>query len=225
MALVLLGLTVFIYRSALPELDTEEETISDNKAPGRKSIFQFPHLLLGVLCLFLYVGVEVMAGDAIGIYGQSMGISIDKTRFFTTFTLIAMLVGYIIGIFTIPKIISQQKGLQISAILGILFTICIYLTNGSTSIAFIALLGLANALMWPAIFPLAIAGLGKFTKIGAALLIMGVAGGALLPLLYGFLKEQPAIGNSVAFALCMLPCYMFILYYAIAGYKAGKSNY
>jgi len=133
-----------------------------------------------------------------------------------------MLAGYVVGIFTIPKVISQQTGLKCSALLGIIFTICVFITSGYVSITFIALLGLANALMWPAIFPLAIAGLGRFTKIGSALLIMGIAGGALIPLLYASLKEMPSIGNSLAFTLCMLPCYAFILYYAIAGYKAGK---
>lgn len=224
MAIILLTLAFLIYKSPLPEIEESETSASENTMQRKESVFQFPHLLLGVLCLFLYVGVEVMAGDAIGIYGQSIGISVDKTRFFTTFTLIAMLVGYIAGIFTIPRIISQQRGLQISACLGILLTLCIYLTKGYTAIVFIALLGLANALMWPAIFPLAISGLGRFTKIGSALLIMGIAGGALLPLLYGFLKTKPAIGNSLAFFMCMLPCYLYILYYAIFGHKAGKQN-
>ncbi|HEY9364848.1 MAG TPA: sugar MFS transporter [Chitinophagaceae bacterium] len=221
-AVVLLILAVLIKRSSLPEIEAPQDDASSAASKNKTSVFQFPHLMLGVLCLFLYVGVEVMAGDAIGIYGQSMGITIDKTRYFTTFTLIAMLFGYIAGIFTIPKIISQQTGLKISAVLGIIFSICVYATTGYTAITFIALLGLANALMWPAIFPLAIAGLGRFTKFGSALLIMGIAGGALLPLLYGALKVIPAIGNSLAFILCMLPCYLYILFYSIAGYKAGK---
>ena len=216
---VLVILAFLIKKSSLPEIDTDKEDITTASATPKKSVFQFRHLWLGVLCLFLYVGVEVMAGDAIGIYGRSIGLPLDKTKYFTTFTLIAMLVGYIVGIFTIPKIISQQKGLRISAILGILFSISIYFSTGYMAITLIALLGLANALMWPAIFPLAIAGLGKFTKIGSALLIMGIAGGALIPLLYGHLKELPSIGNSLAFLLCMLPCYVYILYYAVAGYK------
>ncbi len=182
-------------------------------------MFQFPHLLLGVLCLFLYVGVEVMAGDAIGTYGKSMGMPLDETKYFTSFTLFAMLAGYVAGIFTIPKIISQQKALSISAILGIIFTICVFITTGYTAITFIALLGLANALMWPAIFPLAIDGLGKFTKIGSALLIMGIAGGALLPLLYTTLKDKAHTSNQLSFLVCMLPCYLYILYYSVKGYK------
>jgi MFS transporter, FHS family, L-fucose permease len=222
MGIVLAGLSFFILKTSLPEIEAEKE-LSVAGSKTKTSVFSFPHLLLGVVCLFLYVGVEVMAGDAIGIYGRSIGISLDKTRYFTSFTLVAMLAGYIAGIFTIPKVISQQTGLKISALLGIVFSLCVYATTGYTAITFIALLGLANALMWPAIFPLAIAGLGKFTKIGSALLIMGIAGGALIPLVYGSLKENPAIGNSLAFVLCMVPCYVYILYYSIAGYKAGRS--
>ena len=165
-----------------------------------------------------------MAGDAIGVYGLSMGMSLATTKYFTSCTLGAMLLGYITGILTIPKYMSQQTGLKLSAIAGIIFTICAQLSHGYVAISFIALLGLANALMWPAIWPLAIDKLGKFTKTAAGLLIMGIAGGALIPLLYGTLKDKPAIGNSLAFLICTLPCYLYILYYSIFGYKVGRSK-
>jgi glucose/galactose transporter len=223
MAIVLVILAVAIRYSSLPEINIEEES-SHDKSSSRTSVFQFPHLVLGVICLFLYVGVEVMAGDAIGIYGLSMGMSLATTKYFTSCTLGAMLLGYIIGILTIPKYMSQQTGLKLSAIAGIAFTICAQLSHGYVAISFIALLGLANALMWPAIWPLAIDKLGKFTKTAAGLLIMGIAGGALIPLLYGTLKDKPAIGNSMAFLICTLPCYLYILYYSIFGYKVGRSK-
>jgi glucose/galactose transporter len=212
-----------IRRSKLPEVEETSDAV-DTKAPEKTSVFQFPHLVLGVLCLFLYVGAEVMAGDAIGTYGKSMGIPLDETKYFTSFTLFAMLGGYVAGIFTIPKIISQQKALSISAVLGVLFTLCVFFTTGYVAITFIALLGLANALMWPAIFPLAIDGLGRFTKTGSALLIMGIAGGALIPLLYTTLKVNAGFSNESSFLLCMLPAYLYILYYSVAGYKAGKTG-
>ena len=164
-----------------------------------------------------------MAGDAIGMYGKHMGMPLDQTKYFTSFTLFAMLAGYVVGIFTIPKFISQQKALAISAILGIIFTIAVFVSSGYASIVFIALLGLANALMWPAIFPLAIAGLGRFTKIGSALLIMGIAGGAIVPLLYANLRDTLHLSNPLSFLLCMLPAYVYIFYYALSGHKAGKS--
>lgn len=221
-AIVLFLVALMIKLSPLPEIDTDREDVSVGAKPARTSVFNYPHLMLGVLCIFLYVGAEVMAGDAIGMYGKAMGISLDKTKYFTVFTLFSMLIGYIIGIATIPKVMSQQTGLKFSAISGIIFTICVFVTDGYVSITFIALLGLSNALMWPAIFPLAISGLGRFTKIGSALLVMGIAGGALLPLLYGYLKDKIHLSNSLSFFVCMLPCYIYILYYSIAGYKAGK---
>jgi MFS transporter, FHS family, L-fucose permease len=221
---VLILVAVIIKRSSLPDIEAESESDVTMPTRERSSVFQYPHLLLGVLCIFVYVGAEVMAGDAIGTYGKALGMTLDKTKYFTTFTLIAMLVGYVIGIFTVPKYISQQTGLKISAILGLIFSLGAYFTTGYTAITFIALLGLANALMWPAIFPLAIDGLGKFIKIGSALLIMGIAGGALIPLLYASMKDRWGIPNHLAFMLSMVPCYLYILYYSISGYRAGRGS-
>ncbi|MEO8762790.1 MAG: sugar MFS transporter [Ginsengibacter sp.] len=224
MTIVLALVAFLIVKSKLPEIREPEESDESILAATKSSPLQFPHLVLGVLCIFLYVGAEVMAGDAIGTYGKALGMPLDETKFFTTFTLCAMLAGYIVGIFTIPKILSQQKALTISAILGMIFTVCVFATSGYVAITFIALLGLANALMWPSIFPLAIDGLGKFTKIGAALLVMGIAGGAVLPLIYSSLKDKVHLTNQLSFLVCMLPCYLYILYYSLSGYRAGKRN-
>lgn len=219
-ALIILG--CFIYFSGLPEIDTdkEDETIALANT-NKKSVLQFPHLLLGVLALFLYVGVEVLAGDTIIAYGSAQGIPLATAKFFTTCTLVAMIVGYVIGIVTIPKYITQEKALQICAGLGVVFSIAVLLTEGYYSVLFIALLGLANSLMWPAIWPLALSGLGRFTKVGSSLLIMGIAGGALLPLLYGWLADR--FSPQQAYFI-LIPCYLFILYYAIAGYRVRKKN-
>ena len=221
MAVVLLVLAGMILLSPLPEIETASEHEQQTGAGSKTSVLQFPHLLLGVLCIFVYVGAEVMAGDVIGPYGKSLGISLDETKNFTSYTLFAMVVGYIVGIFTIPRFIKQETALRVSAIVGLVFSVLIVLTSGYTSVMFIALLGLANALMWPAIFPLAIDGLGKFTKIGSALLIMGIAGGAIIPQGYAALAEH--LGTQVAFVACVVPCYLFILYYAVRGYRVGRS--
>ena len=201
------------------DTDKEDETVATANV-NKTSIFQFPHLVLGVLALFLYVGVEVMAGDTIISYGASEGIPLTTAKFFTTCTLLAMILGYIIGIICIPKYLSQQKALKFCAILGVIFTLAAIFTQGYISVLFIALLGLANSLMWPAIWPLAINGLGRFTKIGSSLLIMGIAGGALLPLLYGWLAD---IINPRQAYWIMVPCYLFIVYYATSGYKLRPS--
>jgi fucose permease len=164
------------------------------------------------------VGAEVMAGDVIGTYGKSLGFSLDQAKYFTSFTLVSMLVGYIIAIITIPRYISQETSLKYAALLGVVFTIAAFLTKGQNSVTFIALLGLANAPMWPAIFPLGIKGLGNLTKIGSAIMVMGIAGGAVVPLIYGILSKS--IGFQAAFMVTMLPCYLYVLYFSIWGHKA-----
>ena len=224
MAVILVIVAFLIKKSSLPDIEAEDEE-EDTVHVKRTSIFQFPYLMLGVLCLFLYVGVEVLAGDAIGMYGKFMGLPLDETKYFTSFTLSAMLVGYVIGIFTIPKYLSQQKALAISAVLGLIFTLGVFLTDGYTAITFIALLGLANALMWPAIFPLAIDGLGRFTKMGSAMLVMGIAGGAVFPIIYAALRDHLHLSNPLSFLLCASPAYLYILFFALKGNSIGKRTH
>ncbi|MFC0775153.1 sugar MFS transporter [Terrimonas alba] len=209
--------------SHLPEVQVEEDVKDDASGEiiHHKSIFQFPHLFLGAFCIFVYVAAEVMAGDIIGVYGKALGISPDIAKFFTALTLSGMLIGYVAGIITIPKYISQQKALRICAILGIIFTITAYFTSGYASVTFIALLGLANSLMWPAIFPLGISHLGKFTKTGSAIMIMGIAGGAIWPLIYAFLKDNLHLDFQLSYFVTVLPCYLYILYFAVSGHKVG----
>jgi len=223
MAVILALLAFWILKSALPEIKASDVNTqsAESAAKNKTSIFQFPYLLLGAFCIFVYVGVEVMAGDAIGTYGKGFNIPTDETKYFTSFTLVAMLVGYVVGLITIPKFISQQTALRLSALLGIVFTCAALLTKGYVSVGFVAALGLANALMWPAIWPLAIDGLGKFTERGSALLIMGIAGGAIIPKIFASLKDQ--YDFQWTFFAIMLPCYLFILYFAMRGHKVGKS--
>ena len=216
--LVILGIGVLF--SPLPDINDEVEEDGHSESVNKTSIFQFPHLFLGVLAIFCYVGVEVMAGDTIISYGKALGIELSTARYFTSATLTCMVIGYIIGVFAIPKYLSQEMALKSTAILGLVLTVLAVTLPGYYSVASIALLGLANSLMWPAIFPLGIAGLGKFTKIGSALLIMGIAGGAIMPLVYGKLTES--LGNQQAYWL-MFPCYLFILYFAMKGHKAGRA--
>jgi glucose/galactose transporter len=217
MMITLVGLALLIYFSRLPEVDseTEDEAVNISNA-NRKSILHFPHLLLGVLTLFLYVGAEVIAVDTITGYAASLNIPLSTAKFFASFTIVNMLIGYIIGIICIPKFIKQENALKVSAVAGILFAIMALCTGGYVSITFVGLLGLANSLMWPSIWPLAIDGLGKFTKIGSSLLIMAIGGGAVLPLLYGRLTE---IFNTQAAYSIVLPGYVMILYYSVAGHK------
>jgi FHS family L-fucose permease-like MFS transporter len=218
MTILLLLIAFFIYRSGLPEIDPEkqEEDTPIKNDLTKTSVFQFPHLMMGVVSLFLYVGVEVIAGDSIILYGASQGIALSTAKFFTSFTLSGMLIGYLIGIIAIPRFLSQEKALQISAILGIIFCLLALATNGKISLTFIALLGLANALIYPSIWPLALNGLGSFTKIGSSLLIMAIGGGAILPLIYGRIADH--FSPHQAYWM-VIPCYLVILFYAVRGHK------
>jgi MFS transporter, FHS family, L-fucose permease len=223
LAIIFCLFALLVKFSHLPEVQAEEDVVDEasGEVVHRDSIFQFPHLFLGAFCIFVYVAAEVMAGDIIGVYGKSLGISPDISKFFTALTLSGMLIGYIAGIITIPRYISQQKALRICAILGIIFSIAAYLSGGYTSVTFIALLGLANSLMWPAIFPLGISHLGKFTKTGSAIMIMGIAGGAIWPMIYAFLKDNLHLDFQLSYFIAILPCYLYILYFAISGHKVG----
>ena len=160
-----------------------------------------------------------MAGDAIGIYGQGFGIPLDATKYFTMFTIGSMLLGYIVGLILIPRFVSQERYLSFSAVLGVLLALGAFLTHGYLSVGFVAALGFANAMMWPAIFPLAIKGLGRFTETGSALLIMGIAGGAIIPQAFAVLKQH--YDFQAVFALLVVPCYLYILFYALRGHRAG----
>ena len=221
MAVVLTGLALMILKAPLPEINPEEkEESAIENSHKKESIFDFPHLILGVICIFMYVGVEVIAIDTIGLYGQFQGFDLNTSGKFGIYSLIALVVCYILGIAVMPKYISQRHALIVCAILGIVFTACSLITSGGISISFIVLLSFANALMWPCIWPLALDKLGKFTKTGSALLIMGISGGAILPLLYGALSDMT---NRQHAYLIMIPLYLYILYFAMKGYRAGKT--
>ncbi|MBS7456221.1 sugar MFS transporter [Coralloluteibacterium stylophorae] len=222
MAGVLLVIALGVLVSPLPEISAAAANavpVASGGAAPRASIFAFPHLWLGVLCLFTYVGVEVMAGDAIGTYGRALDLPLDRTKFFTSFTLGAMLVGYLVGLVAIPRLVSQSRYLAFSAVLGVVFAACAFLTRGYLSVGFVAALGFANAMMWPAIFPLAIKGLGRFTETGSALLVMGIAGGAIVPQAFAVLKQH--FDFQLVFLLVMAPCYLYILFYALRGHRVG----
>lgn len=233
MALVLFILGVLIRKAPLPQVEASETEVIEEGKTAKKSIFQFPNLWLGVIALFVYVGAEVIAGDTIIAYGISLGFTGEEAKYFTTYTLLAMVATYAVGVFLIPKYLKQKTALIASALLGIIFSFCILNTTGFVSILFVAALGIANALVWPAIWPLTLEGLGKFTKTGSALLIMAISGGAIIPPLYGRIvdaNKQELITNGVqeidALAIAstdsywvLIPCYVIILMFAVWGHK------
>lgn len=217
MTLVLVLMGIGVRMAPLPEIETSEDDEQVVKGEEKKkSILAFPHLVLGVIALFFYVGVEVIAGDMIIKYGQFLNIEFDVAKAFTSYVMVTMVIGYLLGVILIPKVIDQRTALKVSAILGMVFALGAIFTTGFTSVIFVALFGLANALVWPAIWPLALSGLGSFINTGSALLIMAISGGAILPLAWGYLSDM--FGSQQAYWI-MIPCYLFILFYSLKGYS------
>ncbi len=216
---VLLLILCFLVRIArLPDIQgTQSE--EDSQKDERASLFHYTYLVFGAIAVFCSVSVEVLAIDSIINYGEYMGFSFREAKFFATYTLLFMLLSYLFGAIAIPRIIRQSSALQYSAIIGFLLVLLAIMLPGKQSVWCIALLGIANALIWPSIWPLAIEGLGKFTEQGSALMIMGVIGGAITPLLYGYLSDHTNPQNAY---WILLPCYLFLLFFAVKGHTVGK---
>jgi len=218
---VLLVMGLFYYFSPLPEIkavgeDDDGEDIPENSTYSRSktSIFQFPHLLLGVVAIFFVIGLETVALGTINDYATILHLASPENYIWLVSA--GMVIGYLLGVLLIPKYVSQGQALLFSTVSGILVTLAIIMVSESVSIYLVAFLGLANAMMWPAVWPLAIADLGKFTKMGSSLLVTGIIGGAFLPLLFGYVAEQASYQN--AYLVC-LPAYLYIIYYALSGCK------
>lgn len=222
LAIALIVLAIAIFFVKMPEVHEEETNVDSELSKTKTSIFQFPHLLLGALAIFFYVGVEVISYDTFAGFGEHLGFPLDIAKNFATYTGYALLAGYIFNIVAIPKYISQQKAMLGLTLLCMILVVLSVFTTGKTAVACFMLLGFSNAVMWPAIWPLAIDGLGKFTKTGSALLIMGIVGGAILPPLYGKISE--IINDKQLAYLMMIPAYLYILYYAVAGHKVGREK-
>ena len=226
---VLLGLGIFVRFSPLPEIDTEHESAEVAEAnSGKTSIFQFPHLILGAVAIFLHVGTQVIAIDTVIPYANSFGIGLMEAKVFPSYTLAFTILGYLIGISLIPKVISQVNVLRICTLLGTVFTLLIIFTSGQVtilgittdvSIWFVVLLGLANSLVWAGIWPLALDGLGRFTKLGASIMIMGLCGNAIMPLAYGAVAD--AVNVQEAYWV-LFPCYLYLVFYAVHGHKIRR---
>ena len=224
--IVLFALGLMVRFFPLPEINTEQESAELATAnKSKKTIFQFPHLILGAIAIFLHVGTQVIAIDTIIGYANSMNVPLMEAKSFPSYTLFATICGYIIGIITIPKYISQVNALRFCTVLGMLLTLLIIFSHGQASflghitdvsIWFVVLLGLANSLVWAGIWPLALDGLGRFTKLGASILIMGLCGNAIVPLFYGYLADKFDVRQAY---WVLFPCYLYLVFYAIYGHR------
>lgn len=231
-AAILAGLGIFIYIAPLPEVKAEGEDgtaeVSSSVTGDKTSILQFPHLLLGVLALFVYVGVETLPMASMLDFAKSVFPTADLTAF-SKYVPIGLIIGYVFGVLTIPRLLSQTTALKLVSFIGIIASLALIFLPGIFGVYCLAVVGFANSLMWPAIWPLAIAGLGKFTKTGASLLVMGIVGGAVVPFIFGLLvdafkgdNEIVTTSNFQSAYWIFIPCYLIILHYALVGHKIRK---
>jgi fucose permease len=226
---VLLGLGLMVRYSPLPEINTEQESAEIAVANAdKKSIFQFPHLILGAVGIFLHVGTQVIAIDTIIGYANSMHMDLLEAKVFPSYTLFATICGYVLGILCIPRWIRQVNALRVCTILGALLSCLILYAKGQViflghtadiSIWFVVLLGLANSLVWAGLWPLALDGLGRFTKLGASVMIMGLCGNAIVPLFYGYFADLSGARNAYS---VLLPCYAYLMFYAFQGHRIRR---
>lgn len=231
--LFLLGL--FVKRSPLPEIDTEHESGEVLAANSdKKSVFQFPQLILGAIALFLHLTAQILSIDTVINYAESMGKTLVEAKTLPSITLFSTMVGYVIGIIGIPKIFSQQTALKFCAVLGLIISLLTVMAKGNLTIAipflhfshtfdlsiwFLCSLGLANSLIWAGIWPLALDGLGRFTKIGSSIMIMGLVANALAPSFYSYISNF--VGLRDAYWI-LIPCFLFIIFYAFYGHTLRK---
>ena len=224
--LTLLG--ILIRYSPLPEIDRVEEPRGLPDEPGKTKIYHFPHLVLGAVAIFFHVGSQVIAIDTIIPYAQSMGMPLAEAKVFPSYTLFATICGYLTGICLIPWGISQKNALRVCTVLGMIFSILVVVSkshvnffghHADISLWFIVLLGFANSMIWAGIWPLALHNLGKYLKIGASLLIMGLCGNAIMPLFYGYFADRFSLQQAY---LVLLPCYCYLIFYAFYGHKTRK---
>mgnify|MGYP000858218766 CR=1 FL=1 len=231
--LILFILGLIVRYSSLPEIETETEEGDVFIAnANKKTIFDFPYLILGALAIFLHVGTQVIAVDTIIGYANYQGISLSSAKVFPSLTLLATIIGYLTGIFLIPKVISQKTALQFCTILGLVLSLLTVYTGGGKieifgfnahiSTWFLVMLGFANSLIWAGIWPLALNNLGRFTKLGASVLIMGLCGNAILPLLYGLVADKYSVRDGY---MILVPCYLYLIFYAFKGYSIKSWNF
>lgn len=213
---VLILAALFIWFSPLPDLK-EETDRQESSSHTKDSIWAYPHLFLGTLAIFTYVGVEVLAGDYIISLGTYLQLPLSYAKYLTSLTLFFMIAGYFVGVLLTPRYISQENLLKINLILSLILTLGLLSFQGEMAVIMLALLGFTHAIMWPAIWPMSLKDLGRHTKTGSALLIMGIAGGAIIPLIYGYLSDVS--GNLQLSFWIMIPCYLYMLYFAVWGHK------
>ena len=218
-----LVLTVFLaifavvfFKSPIKDINPDKDNKSVEGTQDRRSVWAYPYLVLGVVALFCHLGSQQISIATIIEYAQSMGMSLDAAKVFPSYTLACILCGYLIGVVTIPKYISQQKALVVCTVTGLVLSTLVLALPVKASIWCVVLLGIPNSLIYAGIWPLAIRGLGKWTTLGSSLLVMALCGNAIVSLLYGVMTDHMSLQASY---WLLIPCFAFMIYYAVWGYK------
>ncbi len=226
LALLLVLFGILFYRSPIPDIDPNRENRAGQAGGERSSILAYPYLVLGALALLVHVGAQVVSVNTIIGYAQGMGIDLLDAKIFPSATLGCILAGYLFGAAAIPKYLSQQRALLLCTVTGLVLSCCVVWTSGQVrlfgfdtdlSIWFLVLLGIPNSLIYAGIWPLAIRNLGRHTSLGSSLLVMGLCGNALLPLLYGYTAD--CSGSLQAGYIVLIPCFLYLIFYATVGYR------
>lgn len=234
LSIVLFIFGIVIRYSMLPELDPKViNKSSSNDENSHTSIFQYPALILGVIAMFFHIGTQMVGLGTSIKYAGAMGESLaGLAKNIPSYTMFLTFIGYFVGIALIPKYLNQRIALLICASINLLLSILIITTSGTVtflgmttdiSLWFLVMMGLPNALLYAGIWPLAINGLGKYTNLGSAFLVMALCGSAIMPIVYNSFVEinsslTPFEAMKSAYWI-LIPCFAYIVWYGAHGYS------
>lgn len=219
LAVLLFAFGIIFYKSPVQDINPNSANSSGSSNGDRKSIWSYPYLVLGVIALFCHLGSQQISVSTIIGYAQSTGMNLEAAKVFPSYTLGCILIGYLLGVFFIPKYISQQKSLVVCTVTGLVLSMLVLVLPQKASIWSLVLLGIPNSLIYAGIWPLAIRGLGRWTSLGSSLLVMALCGNAVLPLIYGYVSDHAGLQESY---WLLIPCFAYMIFYAVYGYKIEK---
>ena len=212
--LVIFG--VFFYRSSIQDINPSKNEKTDGE--GRSSILSYPYLVLGVVALFCHLGTQALSVNTIIGFAGEAGFS--STAVFPSLTLTCTLMGYFIGVFLIPRYISQQDMLKVVTSIILVLSVLVLILPPRVAIWCLVLMGIPNSVVYASIWPLAIHDLGKWTNLGSAILVMALCGSAIFPLVYASIADGGASLHTAYWIL--IPAALYMVFYAFMGYKINQ---
>jgi len=218
LAAMLLGLAAIFAWLKLPNLSASDDVEQSDSSSDTGSAWQYNHLVLGAVGIFVYVGAEVSIGSfLVSFFAEPSiaGLEESEAAKYIAYYWGGAMVGRFIGAAVMQKV-SGGKVLCFNSFFAVILILIATLSSGTLAMTAILLVGLCNSIMFPTIFSLAINGLGKHTSQGSGILCLAIVGGAIVPLIQGLLADS--IGIQPSFFLPIL-CYLFIAYYGLSGSK------